>query len=79
MGFATIIGIDLGKFKSVACVLDAASRRPQFHTFEKRRAAPRSAAQRRKTRVTERPRAGETKASAKCQGQTTSINPLGHV
>ena len=29
MGFATIIGIDLGKFKSVARVLDAATRQPR--------------------------------------------------
>lgn len=34
MGFATIIGIDLGKFKSVACVLDAATRQLRFCTFD---------------------------------------------
>ena len=34
MGSDTIIGIDLGKFKSVACVLDARSRRHAFVTFD---------------------------------------------
>lgn len=34
MGFATIIGIDLGKFKSVACVMDAATRQQRFCTFD---------------------------------------------
>ena len=31
MGYATIVGLDLGKFKSVCCVMDAAT---GTHTFE---------------------------------------------
>ena len=34
MRFATIIALDLGKFKSVACVMDAATRRHVFQTLD---------------------------------------------
>ena len=34
MGFDTIIALDLGKFKSVACVMDAGSRRHRFETLD---------------------------------------------
>lgn len=34
MGFATIIALDLGKFKSVACVMDAATRVHRFETLD---------------------------------------------
>ena len=33
MGFDTIIALDLGKFKSVACVMDAGTRRHRFQTL----------------------------------------------
>ena len=34
MGLVSIIALDLGKFKSVACVMDAATRRHQFQTLD---------------------------------------------
>ena len=34
MGFATIIALDLGKFKTVCCVMDVASRAHAFETIE---------------------------------------------
>jgi transposase len=34
MGFATIIALDLGKFKSVACVMNAATRTHRFETID---------------------------------------------
>jgi hypothetical protein len=34
MRFDQIIALDLGKFKSVACVMDAATRRHQFATVQ---------------------------------------------
>src|SRR5687768_10065921 len=34
MGFDTIIALDLGKFKSVACVTDARTRRHRFETLD---------------------------------------------
>ena len=34
MGFAKIIALDLGKFKTVACVMDVASRTHAFETVE---------------------------------------------
>jgi len=34
MGFAKIIALDLGKFKTVACVMDVASRAHAFETIE---------------------------------------------
>jgi transposase len=33
MGYATILGLDLGKFKSVCCVMDAATGRHAFETL----------------------------------------------
>jgi len=33
MGYATILGLDLGKFKSVCCVMDAGSGRHAFETL----------------------------------------------
>jgi hypothetical protein len=33
MGYATILGLDLGKFKSVCCVMDADSGRHAFETI----------------------------------------------
>src|SRR3954465_11479093 len=33
MGYATILGLDLGKFKSVCCVMDAASGEHRFETL----------------------------------------------
>ena len=34
MGFATIIALDLGKFKTVCCVMDVASRTHAFETID---------------------------------------------
>ena len=34
MGFAKIIALDLGKFKTVCCVMDVASRAHAFETIE---------------------------------------------
>ena len=34
MGFAKIIALDLGKFKTVACVMDGASGAHAFETIE---------------------------------------------
>ena len=34
MGFASIIALDLGKFKTVACVMNAADRSHVFETIE---------------------------------------------
>jgi hypothetical protein len=34
MGFDTIIALDLGKFKSVACVMDGRTRRHRFETLD---------------------------------------------
>src|SRR5436305_8487685 len=33
MGYATILGLDLGKFKSVCCAMDAATGRHAFQTL----------------------------------------------
>ena len=33
MGYATILGLDLGKFKSVCCVMDAAAGAHRFETL----------------------------------------------
>jgi hypothetical protein len=33
MGYATILGLDLGKFKSVCCAMDAATGRHAFETL----------------------------------------------
>lgn len=33
MGYATILGLDLGKFKSVCCVMDVPSGRHAFETL----------------------------------------------
>ena len=33
MGYATILGLDLGKFKSVCCVMDADTGRHAFETL----------------------------------------------
>ena len=34
MGLVSIIALDLGKFKSVACVMDVGTRRHQFQTLD---------------------------------------------
>jgi hypothetical protein len=34
MGFATILALDLGKFKTVACVMDTSTRRHAFETID---------------------------------------------
>ena len=34
MGYATILGLDLGKFKSVCCAMDAASGEHRFETVD---------------------------------------------
>ena len=34
MGFAKIIALDLGKFKTVACVMDVSTRAHAFETIE---------------------------------------------
>ena len=34
MGLVSIIALDLGKFKSVACVMDVSPRRHQFRTLD---------------------------------------------
>src|SRR5690349_23795006 len=34
MGYATILGLDLGKFKSVCCVMNAASGEHRFETID---------------------------------------------
>jgi len=34
MGYATILGLDLGKFKSVCCVMDAATGEQRFETLQ---------------------------------------------
>ncbi len=34
MDFDSIIALDLGKFKSVACLLDAGTRRHRFETID---------------------------------------------
>src|SRR5688572_14752157 len=39
MGFDQIIALDLGKFKSVACIMDVATRRHQFATVQSTPAA----------------------------------------
>src|SRR3954468_21109024 len=39
MGYATILGMDLGKFKSVCCVMDAASGEHGFETLDTNPAA----------------------------------------
>ena len=33
MGYATILGLDLGKFKSVCCLMDAATGAHRFETL----------------------------------------------
>ena len=39
MGYEKIIALDLGKFKTVACVLDTATRQHRFETIPVDRAA----------------------------------------
>ena len=34
MSYSTIVGLDLGKFKSVACVMDVASKAQTFETIQ---------------------------------------------